>query len=480
MPQTIGLDPDDSIPSIRAKLEAAGGEPLELVVPDGLDVLRSPVAMRLLARHLRRSGLTASIRTHDDVVRGLARSEGIALGSRGGSVSGKRTPQRKPSGAGPPSWFALRRMSAPRPAPAVAWLAGTALAVVMFGAAGLLFLPSATITFRPVPQVTDEILTVTASSLAGVADPRKLVIPGRSLQTDIAVTQKVTVRTTQKVPDAKATGRVTFTNLTGTALELPARSRVGTPEGFAFETGAAATLSAGEKRAVSVTAVEGGEEGNLDARAVSVVREPSLAGRVTVENETPLNGGTTVERLVVRDEDVAQQRQNAVDTARREAADRIRKSLPPDVSFYDESVRLVIQHDGIQRDVGSDSIDLTVSVQGVAMVLGFVGRDLNQMIARHLADRGQGLEPDGHGIQLRVLGLADSSNDSIAFHTQVAAGFRPKMAPDEVRAAVKGKTPGEAVAALTARYPLAGAPEIETWPFWVAAVPGASWRIDVR
>ncbi len=480
MPQTIGLDRDDGIPSIRAKLESARGEPLEVVVPDGLEALRSPLGMRLLGRHLRRSGLRASICTHDDFIKRLARAEGIPVTSLPVSARGTRDEGMAALHQGSDVQFSDRQHPTAQGSPLAAWVGGAALLGSVLLAAGLVFLPAATVTLRSVSQPVDETLAVTASTLAGASDVKQLAIPAKLLQTEVTVRQITTVRAIQKVPEAKSAGRVTFTNLTETSLEIPARSRVSTPAGFAFQTGSPTTLRPGERQTVAVTAVEGGEEGNVGARAISVVRETGLAGRVTVENEAPLRGGTTVERLIAKDEDVAQLRQQAVEAARREGAERIRKNLPNDVSFYDESVRLIVDHDLIERDVGPEAITFAVSVQGVAVALGFVGRDLNQLIGRHLADKGHGFELDGRGIQIRVLGLAESSNDSIVFHVQAGAGFRTKVAPDQVRAAVKGKTPSEAREILMARYSLAGTPEIETWPFWVASVPNGTWRVDVR
>ena len=81
MPQTIALDADDVISSIRAKLESAVADKVEVVVPDGLDALRSPLGMRRFGRLVRRSGIRASISTHDDVVKRLARREGIPVKS---------------------------------------------------------------------------------------------------------------------------------------------------------------------------------------------------------------------------------------------------------------------------------------------------------------------------------------------------------------------------------------------------------------
>jgi hypothetical protein len=184
--------------------------------------------------------------------------------------------------------------------------------------------------------------------------------------------------------------------------------------------------------------------------------------------------------VVIRDEDIVELRRRASDQAVTEGVRQIRQNLPSDLSFYDQSARLVISQEVLDRLAKEDSAELRISLQGTVSVVAFRGRELNQLAARHLAAEAKGREADRGGPSIKILGLASADPDAVTFHVDTTAGYRARITNDQVKAVVRGRPAEEVEAILSDRFDLAQPPRIRTWPFWVSSVPNWPWRVDVH
>lgn len=480
-PNLLYLDPDDVLGSIRTKLSNLAPGTIDLVVPYGLGALRNPVGMRLLVRELRRRSINATLRTTDGRIAQQARAAGLATAGIDRSLPIASRSDVVRSAA---AYEAHHAEVAARAKEDQSRLLAGAGVLAAFGAVAALVaavvLPAAVVTIVPAATESHQVLTVKASTLVMEPDVQGLVLPARALTTEVRIGLSDTYHTTQQAPCAKAVGRVTFTNLTPNAVEVPPRARVATAQGIAFETNSRVTVPAEGSLDVAVTAVEGGVEGNVPAGSVTVVRENNLQRRVTVTNAAAFQRGTSVDRVVIRDEDVVELRRRASDQALTEGVRQLRQNLPSDLSFYDQSARLVISQEVLDRLANDNSAELRINLQGTVSVVAFRGRELNQLAARHLAAEARGREADGAGPSIRILGLASADPDAVTFHVETAAAYRARITQDQVKAMVRGRPAPEAAVALSDRFDLAQPPRVQTWPFWVSSVPNWPWRVDVR
>ena len=481
MAAILYLDPDDVIASIKAKIDTADDATIELVAPSGLQALRDPVNLRLLHRYIEQQGMRATLVTRDGTTSQLARAAGLRVrrGSRGSDSRQASAVGRRRDGTligyagrslGLGVWRALGLIG----------IVGVLL-LPLVGVA-LFLLPSATITLRPAARQFEEVVEITASTLARGIDLEKLMVPARDLETDVRVSSQLAIQGTQKVPDARARGLVVFTNSTDAPVHVLPNTRVAAGSGVVFLTQTSALVPPDKPEGVqvAVAAVYAGAEGNVDPHTVLQILDQGLEGRVTVVNEQAILGGSDKERQVVREEDHRELREGAFSLAREEASRRLRELNPSDVSFYDESVRLRIATEELYPQVGEDATNVSMRVAGTGSVVGFSEQGVDDLLARYVSEQGADYVLADDGLETRALELVRFDNDSITFRIHVKATLLPRIDEAEVKALLEGKTVGDAEALLAERLPLAGRPQVETAPFWVDTVTSFLWRITIH
>ena len=201
--------------------------------------------------------------------------------------------------------------------PVLIGLAVLALAVVVGAVAAYLLLPSATVAITPRQETIGPVpFRVTASTTATEPDAKAGVVPAQIL--DLGVEAVDTFPATgQRVEEATATGTVRFLNFDFTAKNTIDKGEiVSTGSGVKFRTDKAVTLEAAElvigkpsivnptSVDVSVTAVEAGTAGNVDANTITTVPRGEEPLFLKVNNPDPTGGGTRTEFPRVKQADV--------------------------------------------------------------------------------------------------------------------------------------------------------------------------------
>ena len=201
--------------------------------------------------------------------------------------------------------------------PVLIGLAVLALAVVVGAVAAYLLLPSATVAITPRQETIGPVpFRVTASTTATEPDAKAGVVPAQIL--DLGVEAVDTFPATgQRVEEATATGTVRFLNFDFTAKNTIDKGEiVSTGSGVKFRTDKAVTLEAAElvigkpsivnptSVDVSVTAVEAGTAGNVDANTITTVPRGEEPLFLKVNNPDPTGGGTRTEFPRVKQGDV--------------------------------------------------------------------------------------------------------------------------------------------------------------------------------
>ena len=185
---------DDTLTAIFGKIDAADSPRVALVAHHGNDELATPLGMRRLRRYVDRSGKDVMIVTRSRAIHARAREVGLAVvgnlkrvdferyGRTGISIGGTLVPL--------PGLGTLLR------------LAAILIALVAIGAAGLLYLPEATITLYPTltPQRYNASVTLIAAA-TGPLGAGQLAAQRHSTTVTRQVLFPVHGTTTIKAPD---------------------------------------------------------------------------------------------------------------------------------------------------------------------------------------------------------------------------------------------------------------------------------------
>ena len=171
------LDLHDIPASIRTRLDAVTHPNVDLIIPYGVKALHNPVALKLLRRDADRLGLQVTFRTQDDIISGLARLEGFKV--RGGILPIPPPPGVERNTRTYAAQIAQQVME--RTIRGLWGLAGVGVLLAVLGIPALgvlLFLPSAVVTLQPSSQRFDNVVEVTASTIASEINPKELDDPG--------------------------------------------------------------------------------------------------------------------------------------------------------------------------------------------------------------------------------------------------------------------------------------------------------------
>lgn len=343
----VYLELDDEITTAIARLRALTAPDAVLVVPAGSRVATSRINFKLLAREAAERRLNIAAVSDEPQVRALAISAGLpAYDSVAGAEAALATLRAqetallgRPPRTMPRDAVAARNgPAAPATAPATATgplsaepagargrqtrarigigpLLVMGLVVLLVGAVSygaLVFLPTATITVRPIPtRIQVPAFAVTADPTVAVVDAQAGVIPAQVLTVPIHVEGTFNA-TGLDSRDIRATGTVQFqSENTLNAVTLPAGTNLATASGEQFETTADVTVPAASfdtgptKVDAPVRALKGGTRGNVPAGAIAVVPALFANQLITVTNRDATSGGKHVEDQVVTATDYA-------------------------------------------------------------------------------------------------------------------------------------------------------------------------------
>ena len=483
MPTTLSLDPDDRIGSIRSRLEATSDQAVTLVVPSGNRALQNPVNLHLLRRHLNRLGINATLLTRDEKTRELAQAQGLRVRFGGApQPSATRRPQdhqRRPLPAiGRDFLIPVLKMWTGR----MLGLLGAVVALGIPLAGVLVFLPSATITVEPATRPVEEVLQITVSSLISRSDADRLQVPAQVMEVDFEASAQSPTEGVREDPDASARGQVTFVNISNQdEVQVPAGTRVGTASNVAFRTARSVSVSKAEPSGVrvEVVAMKPGIEGNVPAGSVTQLLDPLLSRWLSVRNAQAMSGGAASKVTVVGEEDHWRLKERALALATEQVRVKIEVVREKDFSFYQDSIRWRTVKEELTPEIGQEATEASLAMQGTAHIVGFLGRDVNDVLRQHYEQKEPGFSFVQGSLETRVLERVRSDSDVVEFRVQASAVLRERLDEGQMKALVRGKTPREAEAALAEHLGIEKSPHVTTAPFWVGKVPYFTWRILV-
>ncbi len=463
----VYLDPDDSIASLRSKLEGAQGSTVIIVARRGPSLLHNPIALRYLCSYASQTEREILIVTRDRVAGALAREAGFPVFSSLGKLDQSVSQEARPT-----------RIGAKRIILASSLLAMFAL--ILIGA--FLLIPSATIILKPTSWVVSEKLSVTADMKAASIDYASGQIPGRTVESLVEAVDRTEATGKKSEPEKPATGRATFLNRSGERIVVPKDTRVGTITGVQFATKSEVVLPAvvNSTARVDVEATEPGTLGNVVKLAINQIFG-DLALKLSVLNEEPTSGGSDKEIRFVIVEDQDRLRKKVIETARKEGLIQFNNAKKSTEHIYSETVRASLVEERFEQSVDQVSEWLEMRARVSIAGLVFDLRDVNSYVSKQLAaGEGDEVEVIGKSLKIELLDAYEWGDDWVSFHVFAQGKVTSIVDPAAIKRELAGMTREEAESYLAENFQLAEWPEVRLGPGWVKSLPRFSWRVNVQ
>jgi hypothetical protein len=486
---TLYLDGDDEITTAVARVRAADGPEVALVLPPGSRIGTSRINFRLLQREARDSDREVSIVTGDAGVRAVAVSAGLAAYASVAAYERRLdapSPVRVVERARPSEPESAR--VAPRAAPSRRRGRGGLVVLLLVAALGLggagaaYILPSATITIVPRLEAVGPVeRTIVADP--GVTEPDFAagVVPAQTVEVPLEASDSFAVSGI-KVTETSATGRVSFANSdTSASKSIAAGSIVKTASGVEFRTVKGVVVPRAAvpppafvpgKASVDVEAVVAGLSGNVAAN--TIVKVPSGSnplGLLTVTNAAATSGGTHAEtqQITQADVDAAVSALTAALQSQLEAAVAAPATAPAGATLIAETATVgeTSAEPATTSLVGAEVETFALSLTATGTVLAVESAPLQTIadaILQAAVPGGSQLQPDSVD---RVIGSPSVQAGTVTFVVRVSGqAWRSLDAPTLLASVV-----GRSVAVARTTLEAYGTVTIDTWPGYVDSIP---------
>lgn len=347
------------------------------------------------------------------------------------------------------------------------------------------FLPSAAI--KLVPEREQAILklnlradpNINAFKLSGIVPARiaTVVVSGRKLT-------KVSGETTR--PDQYASGRVVFSNLTDTEIEIPDGVIIRTAQepAIRFKTIQDGTLAPGVGVTISlpVKAVTPGPESNLKPNSLVIIEGP-LGLSMAVKNPLPTSGGSS-QTITQPSEDEQQTLLASLSAELKTTAEKelIAGLSPGDVLFSGTITPTQIINSQFSPPPGlpGETLELDLQIEYEAYYAQF--SDIDQLINQILISN----KIDGYYPLLETVTIHENldnsqSNDGLmSWQATVQYTTQAELDPAQIASEILGSSPEKASSQIQSSVPLEHQPEITIWPAGWFRLPLLPFRIDIQ
>ncbi|MBN2500220.1 MAG: baseplate J/gp47 family protein [Anaerolineales bacterium] len=490
----INVQRYDTLESTLDKMVWGQSERILLVLPGRGNNFNRQFELKRLLRHSQTLGAELALVSREDDVHFFAAQLGIPTFRsmrkarlsdwEAGTVGNgfPEAPERPHSISDLRQALAAEPLSEQRLNSPAARLAFFILGVLAFLAVAAVMLPSATITLQPRTE-TQEI------SLEARANPNLSTytlsggLPAQTLRVVVEGRDSLASSGTVAIPQASATGTVTFTNLTDQAVTIPQDTIVRTlnnpPVRFATTRAGSLPAQAGETIDIPVQALNPGEDGNLPAESLVTV-DGQLGLSVAVSNPEATRGGTQSSSTAPSEADYAQLKQILLASLAASALEEVNVGLESGDLIVSEPKLLEIVEETFVPAEPQPALELVLTLRAEFEVLVVPGDALQRMAAAALdANIPDGFVPLESGLQIVPLSepvLDEQGNTT--WELYASRNIQTQLTESQAVSMTVGVSPEEAQHRLTEQLPLEAA-QISLFPGWWPRLPILPFRINV-
>lgn len=490
----IQLDAHDDLISVRDKMVWSKAQRILLVWPkQGHPNLSRKYDLVSLQRHATALGAQLGLVTREMAVSANARELGVAQfrsekqaqRQRWNRTRVRRRFRRRQQK--PDRVASLRDEMGDKNPPAflLAWsrLVIFTVGVLAVLAMGIFLLPGATIQIQPVQKDQTVTMTLTVDPLLSTPSLNG-IIPADKVSTIVEVQGQLPTTGRASIPDQKASGIVTITNLSNQPLTLSAGSvvTIQSPVELRFITKREVALPGGEGKTVDVPveAMANGAAGNIPADRIFSLEGP-MGPNVVVSNTAAFTGGKDRSLPAVSKSDYDKLHQQLMDTLQKSAIQDLSASLGEGQILLDGTLVLeqVLEESALPA-VGNPGDLLSLSLRAEFSGLSISKLDLEQLAKISMDAK----LPDTEIAIPSTLAIDISSApvllpDGRMEWKVIASRKTITNLPEEtLLKAVLSKRPSVAIGNLTELMDLKSPPVIQLTPSWWFWMPSMGFRIQ--
>ncbi len=488
----IQLETHDDVISTCDKMGWSKSRRVLLIWPRLSGVLERKLDLVILLRHARQLGMQLAIVSRAPDVQQQARALGIPLFQTASEAQRRawRRPRRRRAFRQPLSRSDLNQLrsavssDAPLQPDRLSRLLVFGLGVLAALALVLFFLPSARITL-PLSQQSQSLDLPVFASPALTTVGLSGGIPAREVTVIVEAQQTIPSSGQSAVGLTYATGTVTFTNLNGLSLTIPADTVVATTDDPAirFATTRQVTLPAGPGQTVDapVQALVPGASGNLASGAIAAV-EGQLGLQMTVTNAAALRGGTDRLARLPSESDYADLRAALLDSLEQTALANLTELLGEGQQILPGTLALSeVQYENQSPPVGlpGDQLTLTLRVEYSAWAVRYTDVEQAAQLALD-ASLPSGFRARPNSLQWTTLTQPTLSTDGLLHWTlRAERQLQADYSEDAVIANVLARSPRQAAAWVNTNISLNAPAIVALWPPRWPWMPALPFRIQV-
>ncbi len=496
--QIIQLESHDDTISVKDKMGWSQTGRVALVWPARGQLLDRRLDLVLLQRYSQSLGVQIAFVTSDPEIRFQAKQLGIPVFRsvrKAQTERWKRTRQKTPQApvavSGEerldkiqylltnPNTHNKETLSLSQPL-RIAIFAIAVLAVLSIAA---VLIPSAKIYLTPDSKIQEITLTVIADESASEINLAG-VLPAE--WTNVTVEGRASIPTSGSIsiPFGYATGEVVFQNLTDDVILIPAGTVISTSNSssrYRTQLDARVPAGVGQQAAAPIKAVLPGSGYNLAVNRIVVV-EGDAGLLVTVDNPSPITGGSMATSPAPNADDRAQLRENLSLSLAQNALQEIKNSLASgDVLLTEDPtlLRVVSETYNPNDSQPAGQLELILRLEFIAP---FVAAENLDEFANSILDANL---PAGYAAVPGSMNIEHLGNTS--FEAGISKPWRLQLTRDLVSepsseqavSLVLGQKPEEARQLLMDNLDISGEPRLVTSPNWWPVVPFIPIRIDV-
>ena len=489
----IQLEKHDDLDSARDKLKGAKARRVIFVWPKSGKSLSDYYSLSLLKREADRLGLSISFITKNQETRENARSIGIPLFSTLGKAqktSWLESPHRKivrNPAVGYERLVLEREMLHPQKKKSglrevgrvTAFLLGILSLVVL-----VLFLyPSAVVKISPVKTEQNVSFTIKVNTEAEEVNLAG-IIPGKSVPIELSGLKTGESSGIVKVGATAAKGVITVTNLSLQQFSLlkgtrfvPANS---SNMSFASTTDAAFDGTLNQSVDIPVIAEQPGEDGNLPA-GTNFIPQSIQAISVSLVNQAPFKGGTSVNSPSPTDEDYAKARQELMDQLKKQAVETLLTDLSQDSVLIPMSLAEVKTTEIKSTEPGSPADHFTLEIKADFSAVTYRQSDVTSLAQSILnANLNGDLLPVSGTLNLKAISAIIGQQGEYSWNIAASQLVAPRLEEEVISQSLINLPVTKAESYLDKELALDKPSEVIVNPGWWKRMPFVYFRIQVE
>ena len=288
------------------------------------------------------------------------------------------------------------------------------------------------------------------------------------------------------VPDLKASGVVTMTNLTPSSVSIPAGTIIQKPSNppVRYQILEIITIPAKETTiGIGIEAIEPGEKGNSDRNAITRLDGP-LGLFVEVSNPDPVIGGSGKTYQAVSKDDILHAAEKNQKILKTQAEAEFTKILSDQEIILPSSIHIVkVVEQSEHPEVGQAGVLLKLKQTVEYSVLVINQHDMEKQ-AETILNVNQlvngWVNTMDNPVKIKILSQEfDAETGSVILQTAASKMFAPPLDTNTISRQITGKSKVMAIEIIERSALNIKSPEIETTPGWLPFLPLLSSRIEL-